>query len=220
MTRLWQRALLLAIVCLVASTANSATSAQSAFRVAQATAATPRAVAFRQNDVRAESISAPAAGPMQVLFADGTTVSLAPGSEMTIDRFAYDPGRGVATLVATLRRGAFRFMGGRTSKTPNGVTLATSHGTVAIEAAGADISLGAEGQPPHFDMIFGGSMTLARGAVTLSRVHEAGYSIVPDGAGGAAVRKTPPEWRNSLQSRFAPRTGDATRRFLDSRVHS
>jgi hypothetical protein len=162
----------------------------------------PRTVVLSQNEVRNERIATDAAGLLQVLFADGTTLTLGPNSEVVVDSFMFDPSAGTARLQATLTRGVFRFIGGRTSRTPDGVVLSTPFGTLAIVNAGADISLGQDGQPPHFDLVFGDEMTLSRGGTALAEARRPGYSIVPD-SGGASVQKTPAEWRSALQEQLS-----------------
>ena len=166
--------------------------------------AQPRTVVLGQNEVRGERIATDSAGLLQVLFADGTTLALGPNSEVVVDSFTFDPAAGTARLQATLTRGVFRFIGGRTTRTPDGVALATPFGTLAIDNAGADISLGQDGQPPHFDLVFGSGMTLSRGGAVLAEARRAGYSIVPDSS-GASVQKTPAEWRTSLQEQLSSR---------------
>lgn len=152
------------------------------------------------NEVRGQRISTGPDELLQVLFADGTALTVGRNSEATIDSFVFNPSENTATLEATLARGAFRFIGGRTTETPDGVSLRTPFGTLAIAQASADISLGGEGEPPHFDLIFGGSLTLSRGGSELARVRQPGYSIAPDEGGGpsAAVTKTPTEWRKTM----------------------
>ncbi len=202
----WHRLRGLVAVCLIlslaAAAASVAASAAAATLMAQAARqAAPKTVVFSQNDVHGKTVATGAHGLTQILFADGTTLTLGPSSEVTINAFAFDPAGGRATIGATLSRGVFRFIGGRTAKTPDGVTFTTPFGTLAIDSAGADLSLGEDGAPPHFEMVFGrGSMTLAKGSRVLARVHALGYSIVPDSAGGAGVRKTPDDWRRALEA--------------------
>jgi len=165
----------------------------------------PKTIVFRENAVAGKTVATEADGLLQLLFADGTVLTLGPSSAVTIDAFAFEPASGRATLSATLTRGVFRFIGGRTSKTPKGVALSTPFGMVAVEAASVDISLGGTDAPAHFDMVFGsGSVALSRGGSEVARVQRPGYSIVP-GTGSASVRKTPADWRQALQQLLSSR---------------
>lgn len=140
-------------------------------------------------------------GVTQILFADGTTLTLGKDSAATIDTFRFDRGSGEARLEATLERGAFRVMGGRTSKTPGGVRFATPYGALDVHHAGVEISLGGEGQPAHFDLLFGDSLSLVQGGTIAARARRSGYSILPGDS--AAVRKTRPEWKKALSDQLS-----------------
>ena len=159
----------------------------------------PKTIAISEREIRGKTVATDASGPLQLLFGDGTTLTLGPDSELTIQSYVSDPGTGQARIAATLKRGAFRFIGGRTSKTPDGVALATPFGTIAIQSTVVDLSLGGDGKPAHFDLVSSGSIVLSAGSAVLARVTKQGYSIVPEG-GRAAVQKTPAEWRQELQN--------------------
>ena len=55
-------------------------------------------------------------GVTQVLFQDGTNLTVGPNSDLVIDRFVYDPDTSVGELAAELGRGVLRFVGGQISK--------------------------------------------------------------------------------------------------------
>ncbi len=159
-----------------------------------------RVLALSANEIRGETISTGPDEVIQVLFADGTTLTVGHNAEATIDSFVFNPADNTARLTATLARGVFRFIGGRTTQTPDGVSLRTPFGTLSVGRASADISLGGNGQPPHFDLVFGSPMTLSQGGAELARVRQPGYSIAPQPGGGqsASVKKTPAEWRTAI----------------------
>ncbi len=129
----------------------------------------------------------------------------------------FDPANATARITATLKHGVFRFIGGQTSKTPNGVTLLTPFGTIALKSSGADLCLRAECGPPHFDMIYGDAMTLSRGTTVIARVRKVGYSIVPDPDGtGAKIRITPTKWRDDMQGLLSWFVGKDARELANS----
>lgn len=171
-------------------------------------------------------------GLVQILLADGTTFTVGPNSSLIIDSFVYDPEAGTAKVTASLSKGFMRFIGGRTSKTPGGATVVTPIGTAGIRGAVVDIDLGRmaqssgnggrktgrgrssgsdgnsdedESAPPHVSLIFGHEVTLSANGAT-SRLFQAGYSIVVDGAAARVVR-TPPSFLRSMQDRLAGRPG-------------
>lgn len=69
-------------------------------------------------------------GVAQILFADESTLTVGPGSEVLIDEFVYD-GAGSGTLSLDIGVGVARYLGGHISKQED-VTLDTPHGTIGI----------------------------------------------------------------------------------------
>jgi len=58
---------------------------------------------------------------VQILLKDQTLFSIGPSSAIVIDRFVYDPGdQDSGSLVATIRRGTFKFISGRIAKADAG----------------------------------------------------------------------------------------------------
>jgi hypothetical protein len=53
---------------------------------------------------------------LQVLLLDKTTFTVGAGARVTIDRFVYDPNRGTRSMAASVVKGAFRFMSGRSDR--------------------------------------------------------------------------------------------------------
>ena len=167
---------------------------------------TMRTITIGEDVIFNERVDTDRAGLVQILLKDGTAFTVAPNSSLTIDRFVYDPSSGDAKVAANLTKGVFRFIGGRTSKTPDGVNLATPVGTIGIRGAVVDISLqqeaGAAGVVAHIDMLFGKEVTLHDGKGHVQRIYTPGYSIVVhQGPGGttAEVVKTPQGFGSQIQ---------------------
>jgi hypothetical protein len=79
-------------------------------------------------------------GEVQLLLADQSSLSIAPGSDVVINEFVYDPKTQTGKLTATVTTGLLRYVGGGSSRkrdvvfyTPNGVVWLHS-GIVLIEA--------------------------------------------------------------------------------------
>lgn len=155
-----------------------------------------------------ERIQTDAEGLLQILLADGTTFTVGPNSELTIDSFVYDPGAGTARIAASLGKGVFRFIGGKTSKTPEGVNLNTPVGTVGIRGAIVDMIFeAANGIPSQISMRYGNGLTLWPGAGTPTRLYKAGYSIVIGNANVIRVRRTTPQWTTLFQTMISGGNG-------------
>jgi hypothetical protein len=90
-----------------------------------------------QNVIRNERITTQNEGQVQLLFVDGSTLTLGPNSEIVIDEFVYDPKKQIGSMTATVTAGLLRYVGGKVSKqkganfyTPSGVV--TVRGGIAI----------------------------------------------------------------------------------------
>ena len=91
----------------------------------------PHVLDIGSNVVQNEHLSTGPEGQAQFLFRDGSTLTLGPGSDLTIDNFVYDPDADTAKLAMTAASGAFRFVGGAASKTAP-VVLNTPTATIGI----------------------------------------------------------------------------------------
>lgn len=68
---------------------------------------------------------------LQVLLIDRSMFTVGANARMTFDRFVYDPDRGTSEVAASVARGAFRFMSGKTS--PNArKTINTPVGSIGV----------------------------------------------------------------------------------------
>lgn len=69
----------------------------------------------------------------QALLIDETTLTLGPDSELTIDRFVFDPDGGASEITANFVKGAMRFVSGRIGQlAPERVNVRTPVGTLGI----------------------------------------------------------------------------------------
>lgn len=166
-----------------------------------------RTIVLGDNVIQDETIETDGAGLVQILLADGTTFTVGPNSSLVIDRFVYDPSANTAQVAASLGRGVFRFIGGRTSKTEGGLQLNTPVGTVGIRGGMADLNFsGTGGNIAQIDLLFGNEVTL-NGPGGGDRLFQAGYSIIIGPNGQPSVIKTPPGSANIIQQALAGRPG-------------
>jgi hypothetical protein len=165
-----------------------------------------RTIVLGANIVQNETIETNAVGLVQILLADGTTFTVGPNSSLSIDRFVYDPAANTAQVTASVTRGVFRFIGGRTSKTEDGVNINTPVGTVGIRGAVVNFSVGGS-TGTHFDLIFGKEVTLIGAGGIIERLYRPGYSIGIGAGGTPNVLRTPPDWTNVIQQALTAKPG-------------
>jgi hypothetical protein len=75
----------------------------------------------------------------QLLFLDETSLSIGPQSEITLDRFVYDPNRGAGNVVVNATRGALRFVSG--SQQSNSYQIRTPVATIGVRGTIFDLYL-------------------------------------------------------------------------------
>jgi len=66
--------------------------------------------------IRNERIDTSERGQVQLLFADQSSLSIAPGSDVVINEFLYDPQTQTGNLTATVTTGLLRYVGGEISR--------------------------------------------------------------------------------------------------------
>ena len=75
----------------------------------------------------------------QLLFADQTTLSVGPRSEVTLDRFVYDPNRSTGDVAVGLTTGALRFVSGQ--QDPRSYQVRTPVATIGVRGTIVDFLL-------------------------------------------------------------------------------
>jgi len=127
------------------SGAALATPAASSERVQGVTLQIPLAgdrVATRieRTQVTNETIRSAANETVEVLFSDGGSLVLAPGSEVTILGYRFDPETGAGMLDIRVEAGAARIMGGRLNRTTP-ISIQTPNGTASLSDGGAFVEV-------------------------------------------------------------------------------
>ena len=173
--------------------------------------AAPRVLTLGARVVFNEEITTDANGLVQVLLLDGTTFTVGPNSQLTIDEFVYDPGTGDAKVVASLTRGVFRFVGARTSQTEGGATIRTPVGTIGIRGAVTNISYDPSSGETTAALVAGKSLNITDSDGTTRIVYETGYTAVitrePGGATRTTVRKSTAAETRVFQQQLAGKAG-------------
>ena len=96
-------------------------------------------------------------GSTQVLFLDGTALSIGGDALVTLDAFVYDPGSRTGDLAVSILKGIVRFIGGRISKL-NPVTIRTPRAEIGIRGGIAIIDVTESASAVSF--LFGEELTI------------------------------------------------------------
>lgn len=142
------RALLFAFGCFVAVVSAPAQSAaQSSIGVAAAVrnqvtatqASQERALAVGGDVFQNDLVRTGEASVAQLLFADRTTLSVGPRSEVRLDRYVYDPDRSVGDVGVSLLNGALRFISG--AQDPRSYEITTPVAAIGVRGTIVDFLL-------------------------------------------------------------------------------
>lgn len=90
------------------------------------------------NDVHAnDRVRTGDTGAAQLLFLDETSLNIGPKSEVTLDRYVYNPSRGTGNVVMSATKGAFRFVSG--SLNPVSYTIKTPQAVIGVRGTIVDL---------------------------------------------------------------------------------
>lgn len=84
-----------------------------------------------------ERISTGANGVAQLMFTDQTTLSVGPRSQVTLDRYVYDPSRSAGDVAVSFTTGAMRFVTG--SQDPRNYQVRTPVATIGVRGTIVDL---------------------------------------------------------------------------------
>ncbi len=88
-------------------------------------------------------------GRLGVMMRDGTRLALGPGTELSIDQFAYDPSHSKFALFLNLGRGILAYISGKIAKfSPEAVRVQTPSGSIGVRGTKFVVTVGvAPGAP-------------------------------------------------------------------------
>jgi hypothetical protein len=104
------------------------------------------------------------ASTAQLLLLDETSLSIGPQSEITLDRFVFDPNRKAGSVVLNASRGAFRFISG--SQQSSSYQIKTPVANIGVRGS-------------IFDLLIGGIVPNIKAILIL--VEGIGFATLPDG---------------------------------------
>lgn len=116
------------------------------------------------------------AGRTQVLFTDGSTITLSANAEVVIDRFVYDPDKRTASMALTSKRGLMRLVGGLASKSEGGVTVTTQVAVIGIRGGIGTIEIDPQTDAVEAVMDYGRSMSVQSGASS-TLITQPGFAV-------------------------------------------
>jgi hypothetical protein len=108
-------------------------------RVEGSTGGAARALAAGSSVFAREVVRTGDESTAQLLFLDETSLSIGPQSEVTLDRFVFDPNQGAGSMVINATRGAFRFISG--SQRPSNYQIRTPVATIGVRGTVFDANL-------------------------------------------------------------------------------
>ena len=125
----------------------------------------------------------------QLMFLDETTLSLGPKSQVTLDKFVFDPSQGAGSVVFSATKGAFRFITG--SQDPRHYTIKTPVATIGVRGTIVDcyiVSGGLACIVEEGTAIIGGHTVAAGQAIFISSNGTVTGPMTPD---GSVLRRSP-----------------------------
>jgi hypothetical protein len=126
-------------------------------------------------DVQAnELITTSANDRAHLVFLDGSSLTVGPNAQLTIDKFVFDPNAKTGELAINASKGVLRLVGGKISKT-NPITITTPSSTIGIR--GGITILDVQPRQTASTFVFGNSMTV-RGAGQMQTATRPGSMIV------------------------------------------
>jgi hypothetical protein len=84
------------------------------------------------------------ASQLQILMLDKSVFTVGANARMTIDRFVYDPDRGTSDVAASIAKGAFRFMSGRSLSGFGRNAITTPVATIGVRGTIVEGVVGAD----------------------------------------------------------------------------
>jgi len=136
------------------------------------------------NSVFAREVVRTAADSMaQLLFLDETSLSIGPQSEVTLDRFVFDPKRGAGNVVISTTRGALRFISG--SQQSNSYQVKTPVATIGVRGTIFDLytTRNSKGQAVSVVILVEGATSITLGGKVYN-LTKPGQALVMTQGGG------------------------------------
>ena len=113
-----------------------------------------------------EKVETGPVGRTQLLFKDGTAITIGPNASMTIDKNVFGTNEGTGDMALSVTKGVFRIVGGRISKRKP-IKLKTPVATLGVMGGIVVVDQAANGKL-NADFLFGNKMTVTANNVTVT----------------------------------------------------
>jgi hypothetical protein len=119
----------------------------------------------------------------QLLFLDETSLSIGPQSEVTLDRFVFNPNKGAGNVVINATRGAFRFISG--SQQSSSYQIKTPVATIGVRGTIFDLYLAknSQGQWVVILILVEGATTTTIGGKVYNLIRPGQALVMTEGGG-------------------------------------
>ncbi|MCH2631934.1 MAG: FecR domain-containing protein, partial [Nisaea sp.] len=146
-----------------------------------------------------EKVETGPVGRTQLLFKDGTAITIGPNANMTIDKYVFDPNAGTGDMALSVTKGVFRIVGGRISKRKP-IKLKTPVATLGVMGGIVVVDQAANGKL-NADFLFGNKMTVTANNVTVTtRIPGRFISVTGSGqAPGPSQKRDRAEMKKNLE---------------------
>jgi hypothetical protein len=167
-----------------------------------------RKLVIGQEVVHNERITTDAKGQTQILFVDGSSISVGPNADLVIDEFVYDPATGTGKMTITAVQGAMRFVGGKLSKQDNAVTLHIGTATIGVRG-GVFVADVQPGGKTEVIFVYGKAVKVAGQSGCSQELYRSGFAVDINGAGGCpdSPHQAPPGATVGILAQLDGRTG-------------
>jgi trimeric autotransporter adhesin len=141
-----------------------------------------RRLIIGQEVVHNEHITTDAKGQAQILFLDGSSVSVGPQADLLIDDFVYDPATSTGKITLTQLQGAMRFVGGKLSKEEDAVNVHLGTTTIGVRGGVffADIQRGGKSE---VIFVYGKAIRVTGANGSSEELYRPGFAVDIDPAG-------------------------------------
>jgi hypothetical protein len=170
--------------------------------------AATRKLVIGQEVVHNERIVTDAKGQTQILFLDGSSVSIGPNADLVIDEFIYDPATGTGKMTLTAVRGAMRFVGGKLSKQENAVTLHIGTATIGVRGGVFVADIQPNGKA-EVVFVYGKAVTVSGQSGCAQSLYRPGFAVDINGPGGCpdSPHAAPPGTTAAILNQLDGRAG-------------
>ena len=137
---------------------------------------TSKKMVIGEDVVHNERITTDASGQTQILFVDGSSVSVGPSADLTIDEFVFDPRTGAGKMTLTDLQGAMRFVGGKLSKEEGAVTVHLGTATLGVRG-GIFLANTQRGGASNVIFVYGKAVSVSGQSGCSQQLYRPGFEV-------------------------------------------